>query len=70
MEARKFFENSPMHEITVSAEPGMWRDVLLDLEEMRAQIHYYRSLRVVDDDGTYEYEVGTSYLIEQLEAIL
>lgn len=70
MEAREFFKGGPMHEITVSAEPGMWRDVLLDLEEMRSQIHYYRSMRAVNDSDTYDYEVGTTYLIEQLEAIL
>lgn len=31
VEARKFFEGSNLEEITVSATPEEWRDVLLDL---------------------------------------
>ena len=35
MEARSFFENSPMAEVTVSATPDEWREILVDLNELR-----------------------------------
>lgn len=44
-----------------------WQEILLDLIEMRQQIHYYRSLREVNDTGTYEYEAATTDLIERLQ---
>jgi hypothetical protein len=31
MEAREFFANGPMHEITVSATPEEWRDIINDV---------------------------------------
>jgi hypothetical protein len=34
MEARSFFENSPMAEITVSATPEEWREFLSSIGEV------------------------------------
>lgn len=34
MEAREFFRNGPMHEITVSATPEEWRAVINDIIDM------------------------------------
>jgi len=37
MEARSFFENSPMAEVTVSATPEEWRKVIDDLVRMEPE---------------------------------
>jgi hypothetical protein len=37
MEARSFFEHSPMAEITVSATPEEWRGVINDIIEMEPE---------------------------------
>jgi hypothetical protein len=69
MQAQSFFENSPKHEITIYGTPREWQAVVLDLIELRRQVHYYRSASLEESDHEYTYELATSELIEKLEAL-
>lgn len=66
MEAREFFKGGPMHEVTMTGTPAEWADLLVDVVHMRDQIHYYRSMSMVDDDGEYDYELATSDFIAEM----
>lgn len=61
MEARQFFENSPMHEITVTGTLQEWLDVLTDIDAFEGEMS--------DNDFGYEsLEKGTEALVEALRA--
>jgi len=63
-------EEDSRGEIAIAATTDEWCGVLLDLLEMRRQIHFYRNQIFEERGWTYEYEAGTKHLIEQLEVII
>jgi len=61
MEARSFFENGPMAEITVSATKEEWMDLLTDIDAFVGCM--------MDNDFVYHsLEPGTEKLIEALKS--
>ena len=68
MHAYNRMEADQTDSIAVCATPKEWQDVVLDLIELRRQVHYYRSLRDHRPED-YTYELATVELIEKLEAL-
>lgn len=53
-------------EIAIAMTPEEWAAVVVDLQELRSQVHYYRSRG--NDASIYEYEPKTAEFIETLAA--
>ena len=62
MEARSFFENSPMAEITVTATKEEWVDLLIDLDWLAQELDE----REYEDGIFAKLEAGSLALIESL----
>lgn len=53
-------------EVQITLDLRDLEDLLVDLQEMQAQINYYRSMRAVNDSGTYDLEPRTQDFVDML----